>query len=63
MIKNAGGMVMEWSGGDIERAVMVSAGIIGSVMGTINFLPIYYSIKLWGIGNMMAHDVCTIIPC
>ena len=49
---------MEWGG--IERAVMVSAGMIGSVMGTIRFLPI---IKLWGIGNMMAHDVCTIIPC
>ena len=40
MIKNAG-MVMELSGGNIVRAVMVSAGMLGSVMGTIHFLPMY----------------------
>ena len=35
------GMVMELSGGgDIVGAVMVSAGMLGSVMGTIHFLPI-----------------------
>ena len=39
MIKTAG-MVMELRGSDIVRAVMVSVGMLGSVMGTIHFLPI-----------------------
>ena len=43
-------------GGDIVRAVMVSAGMLGSVIGTIQFLPIYWC----RIGNMMAHDVCDV---
>ena len=30
---------MELSGGDIVRAVVVSAGMFDSVMGTIHFLP------------------------
>ena len=28
------------SGGDMVRAVMVSAGMLGSVMGTIHILPV-----------------------
>ena len=31
---------MELRGGDIVRAVIVSAGMLGSVMGTFHFLPI-----------------------